>query len=98
MLSGAIGARAIVRSTGLSTGAGRARPGSRFERTASATFRTAYPRDLAALGNRGYDMATLLLTFSAELVDPIANGVGRLFHLSLFHWHEKQTRLSGKLP
>lgn len=87
VLSRAIGARAIVGSTGLGAGTGGPRTGSRFERAANATLRTAYPRNLAALGNGGYDVSALFLTLGAELVDAIANGVANLFHLFL-HWHK----------
>ena len=88
MLSRAIGARAIVRSAGLGAGAGGASTGSWFERTANTAFRTADTRNLATLGNGCYDVAALFLAFSAELVDPIANGVDSLFDLFL-HWHKK---------
>jgi hypothetical protein len=90
VLSRAIGARAIIGSAGFSAGAGRARPHSGLERTAYATLGTANSRDLAALRNRGDDVAALLLTLGAELVDAIANRVSRLFHLWLFRWHENK--------
>jgi hypothetical protein len=91
MLPGAISARAIIRSADLGAGAGRARPGRRFERTANTALRTAYPGNLASLGDCGYDVSALLLALGAELIDAITNGVGRLFHLC---WHEKQTRFA----
>ena len=98
VLSRAIGARAIVRSAGLGAGAGSARTSGRLERTAHAALGTAYSRDLAALGNGGDDVAALLLTLGAELVDAIANSIGRLFRLWLFHWHENKRGARGDLP
>src|SRR5882724_7462467 len=92
VLSGAISARAIVWSAGLGAGAGRARTSGGLERAANSTFRTAHARDLAAFRDRRHDVAALLLTASAELVDAIAHRVGRLFHLWFFHCHEEQTR------
>ena len=88
MLSCAIGARAIVRGAGLGAGTGGTSTGGGFERAANATLRTAYPRNLAPLGNSRYDVAALFLTFGAELVDTIANSVNSLFYLFL-HWHKK---------
>jgi hypothetical protein len=93
VLSSTISARAIVRSTGLGAGAGSARTGSRFERTAYTTLRTAYPRNLAALGNGCYDVSALFLTLGTKLVDAIANCVSRLLGLWFFGWHEEQTRV-----
>ena len=98
VLSGAIGARAIVRSAGLGAGTGGPRTGRGFERAANATLRTTYTRNLPTLGNGCYDVPALLLTFGAELVDAIANGVGSFFDLFL-HWHKKQTRAPiGRSP
>jgi hypothetical protein len=87
VLSSAIGARAIVRRAGLGAGTGGARTASRFERAADAALRTAYPRNLAPLGNGRYDVSALFLTLGTELVDAIANCVANLFHLFL-HWHK----------
>jgi hypothetical protein len=42
-------------------------------------------------------VAALLLTLGAELIDAIANRIGWLFHLWLFHGHEKQARGGCKL-
>src|SRR5258707_14385911 len=97
VLSRAIGAHAIVRGTGFSAGAGRARTRGWFERTAHATLRTADSRDLAALRNRGDNVPTFLLAASAELIYTVANRVGRFFHLWRFNWHQKQARGAGDL-
>ena len=97
VLSRAIGARAIVGGAGFGAGAGRASTRGRFERTAHATLRTADSRDLAALRNRGDNVAALLLAASAELIYTVANSVGRFFHLWRFNWHQKQARGAGDL-
>ena len=97
VLSRAIGTRAIVRSARFSAGAGRASTRGWFERTAHATLRTADSRDLAALRNRGDNVAALLLAASAELIYTVANSVRRFFHLWRFDWHQKQARGAGDL-
>ena len=98
MLPGPISAGAIVGRAGLGTGAGGAWTRGRLERTADAALGTAYPRDLAALGYGGNDVAAFLLTLGAELVDAIADCIGRLFHLWLFSWHENKRGVRGDLP
>jgi hypothetical protein len=90
VLSGAIRASAIVWGAGFRTGTRRLWSRGGLEGTAHAALGTTNSRDLAALGNSGDDVAALLLTLGAELIDAIAHSVSRLFRLWLFH--EKQTR------
>ena len=98
MLSGPIGARAIVGRAGLGAGSGGARTRGRLERTANAALGTAHPGNLAALGDGRYDVAAFLLTLGAELVDAIADSISRLFRLWLFSWHENKRDVRGQLP
>ncbi len=98
VLSGPIGAGAIVGSAGLGAGAGGARTRGRLERTADTAFGTAHPRDLATFGDRSYDVAALLLTLGAELIDAIADSIDGLFRLWLFSWHENKRGVRGYLP
>ena len=98
MLSGPIGACAVVWGAGLGAGAGGARTRGRLERTADAAFGTTHPRDLATFGDRSHDVAALFLTLGAELIDAIADSIDGLFRLWLFSWHENKRGLRGCLP
>jgi hypothetical protein len=98
VLSGPIGTSAIVWSARFRTGTRRLWSRGRFERTSHAALGTTNSRDLAALRDSGDDVAALFLTLGAELIDAIAHSVGRLFHLWLFHGHEKQTRCALSTP
>ena len=97
VLSGAVGTSAIVWGAGFRAGTSGFWSGGRLERTTHSAFRAAYSGNLTALGDRRDDVAALFLTFGAEFVDAITDGISRFFRLWLFHGHEKQTRCAQKI-